>query len=220
MNSGNYYGRLSDCHLHTHFSSDSDNPPENVIKQAIALGLKSICFTDHNDFDYPLEDGKVVFDLDLKSYIDTITRLKEKYSHNITINVGVEQGLMPSVADRINAYDKDCQLDFIIGSSHLVYGNDPYYDDFWENVSVKDSIISYYQCVIDSIKTCDNFDVYGHLDYIIRYAPGKDTDYNWMNYYDYIDTALRMLIEKGKGIEINTAGLKYGLKYPNPCPDI
>lgn len=41
-----------------------------------------------------------------------------------------------------------------------------------------------------------------------------------MNYYDYIDTALRMLIEKGKGIEINTAGLKYGLKYPNPCPDI
>ena len=93
MNSGNYYGRLSDCHLHTHFSSDSDNPPENVIKQAIALGLKSICFTDHNDFDYPLEDGKVVFDLDLKSYIDTITRLKEKYSHNITINVGVEQGL-------------------------------------------------------------------------------------------------------------------------------
>lgn len=220
MNSGNYYGRLSDCHLHTHFSSDSDNPPENVIKQAIALGLKSICFTDHNDFDYPLEDGKVVFDLDLKSYIDTITRLKEKYSHNITINVGVEQGLMPSVADRVNAYDKDCQLDFIIGSSHLVYGNDPYYDDFWENVSVKDSIISYYQCVIDSIKTCDNFDVYGHLDYIIRYAPGKDTDYNWMDYYDYIDTALRILIEKGKGIEINTASLKYGLKYPNPCPDI
>lgn len=220
MNSGNYYSRLSDCHLHTHFSSDSDNPPENVIKQAIALGLKSICFTDHNDFDYPLEDGKVVFDLDLKSYIDTITRLKEKYSHNITINVGVEQGLMPSVADRVNAYDKDCHLDFIIGSSHLVYGNDPYYDDFWKNVSVKDSIISYYQCVIDSIKTCDNFDVYGHLDYIIRYAPGKDTDYNWMDYYDYIDTALRMLIEKGKGIEINTASLKYGLKYPNPCPDI
>ena len=41
-----------------------------------------------------------------------------------------------------------------------------------------------------------------------------------MDYYDYIDTALRMLIEKGKGIEINTASLKYGLKYPNPCPDI
>ncbi len=137
--------------------------------------------------------------------------MKEKYSHNITINVGVEQGLMPSVADRVNAYDKDCQLDFIIGSSHLVYGNDPYYDDFWENVSVKDSIISYYQCVIDSIKTCDNFDVYGHLDYIIRYAPGKDTDYNWMDYYDYIDTALRMLIEKEKVLRLTPQVLSMDL---------
>lgn len=67
---------------------------------------------------------------------------------------------------------------------------------------------------------CSNFDVYGHLDYIVRYAPGKDTAYNWKDYSDYIDTILRMLIEKGKGIEINTSGLKYGLKNPNPCPDI
>ena len=29
---------------------------------------------------------------------------------------------MRSVADRVNAYDSAKQLDFIIGSSHLVYG--------------------------------------------------------------------------------------------------
>ena len=104
MNSANYLNKLSDCHLHTSFSSDSDNQPENVVKQAIKLGLKSICFTDHNDFDYPLENGQVVFNLDLKNYINTISRIKEKYSHMITINIGVEQGLMPSVAERINEY--------------------------------------------------------------------------------------------------------------------
>ena len=219
MNPTNY-NRLSDCHLHTSFSSDSDNQPENVVKRALQLGLKSICFTDHNDFDYPLEDGKVVFNLDLKAYIDTITRIKEQYSHMIKINIGVEQGLMPSVADRVNAYDPENKLDFIIGSSHLVYGKDPYYDEFWNDVSKKEAISLYYQGIIDSIKTCHNFDVYGHLDYIIRYAPGQDNDYNWKDYIDYIDTILRMLIENGKGIEINTAGLKYGLKNPNPCPDI
>lgn len=220
MFSNNYHGRLSDYHLHTSFSSDSDNPPENVINKAIKLGLKSICFTDHNDFDYPPENGEILFILDFNNYIDNIARLKEKYSNIIDINIGVEQGLMPSVAKKVNEYDKSSVLDFIIGSSHLIYGEDPYYEEFWQNISAKDGITRYYQGIIDSIKVCNNFDVYGHLDYIIRYAPGKDTAYNWMDYYDYIDTILRMLIENGKGIEINTAGLKYGLKNPNPCPDI
>lgn len=216
----NYYSRLSDYHLHTSFSSDSENPPKNVIRQAVKLGLKSICFTDHNDFDYPPENGEVMFILDYNRYIDTITSLKEKYSHIIDISIGMEQGLMPSVASRVNEYDKDSVLDFIIGSSHLIYGEDPYYDTFWKHISAKEGITRYYQGIIDSLKVCSNFDVYGHLDYIIRYAPGKDTSYNWKDYSDYIDTILRMLIEKGKGIEINTAGLKYGLKNPNPCPDI
>ena len=169
------YPELSDWHLHSHFSSDSTETPENIIKNAINMQLKSICFTEHNDYDYPLEDGNVVFALD---------------------------------------------YDFIIGSSHLVYGNDPYYPEFWDNVSVKDAIGRYYEAITDCIKTCDNFDVYGHLDYIVRYAPDQDNDYNWRDYYDYFDTILRLLIDNGKGIEINTAGLKYGLKNPNPCLDI
>lgn len=105
---------------------------------------------------------------------------------------------MPSVAGRVNEYDKDSVLDFIIGSSHLVYGNDPYYDEFWQNISVKEGISTYYEGIIDSLKVCSNFDVYGHLDYIVRYAPGKDTAYNWKDYSDYIDTILRMLIERVK----------------------
>lgn len=59
--------------------------------------------------------------------------------------------------------------------------------------------------------------IYGHLDYIVRYAPDQDNDYNWRDYYDYFDTILRLLIDKGKGIEINTAGLKYGLKILIPA---
>ena len=76
----NYNNRLCDYHLHTSFSSDSDNPPENVVRQAVKLGLKSICFTDHNDYDYPLENGNVVFQLDFDSYVAHIAQLRDKYS--------------------------------------------------------------------------------------------------------------------------------------------
>ena len=59
---------LSDSHIHTMFSSDSEENPVNVVNNAISLGFKHICFTDHNDFDAPLEDGKVMFDLDVPEY--------------------------------------------------------------------------------------------------------------------------------------------------------
>ena len=60
---------LSDYHIHTSFSSDSEQNPEDIVKKAISLGFKNICFTDHNDFDFPLEEGKVMFLLNYQEYI-------------------------------------------------------------------------------------------------------------------------------------------------------
>ncbi len=211
---------LYDFHTHCNFSSDSVASPEAMILNAISVGLKGICFTDHNDYDYPLENGKILFKLDLTSYIPTLVELKERYKDIIDIFIGVEQGLSTTSADMINNYDNDNALDFIIGSSHLVYGNDPYYPSFWENISPKEAIRSYFESILDNLKVCHNFDVYGHLDYVVRYAPNKDSDYNWKEYYDIIDSILCTLINKGKGIEINTSGLTKGLRCANPCTDI
>ena len=47
--------RVIDYHMHTHFSGDSEaNPREHVLK-AIEMNLDEICFTDHRDFDYPID---------------------------------------------------------------------------------------------------------------------------------------------------------------------
>ena len=43
-----------------------------------------------------------------------------------------------------------------------------------------------------------------------------EQDYNYKKYADIIDEILRTLIEKGKGLELNTAGLKYGLPLRIP----
>ena len=49
---------LADYHLHTSFSSDSESPMEEMIRHAVSLGLKTICFTEHHDIDYPVNpDG-------------------------------------------------------------------------------------------------------------------------------------------------------------------
>ena len=57
---------LCDYHIHTRYSSDSTEEPENIIRHAIELGLDEICFTDHTDLDYPetpdYENPAFVFD--------------------------------------------------------------------------------------------------------------------------------------------------------------
>ena len=76
------------------------------------------------------------------------------------------------------------------------------------------------ELILENIKKFSNFDVYGHLDYVVRYGPNKDKEYTYEKYKDILDSILKLLIEKGKGIEINTGGVKSGLKELHPCTSI
>jgi len=210
---------LPDCHLHSFHSSDSKALPKDIINAAVQLNLSAVCFTDHNDFDFPPENGIPQFQLDFDAYYKELDSLRKTCQDKIPIYIGVEQGLLPSAADRINSYDAEKRLDFIIGSSHLVNGSDPYYPEFWQDKNIKDTICTYYESILENLKVCTNFDVYGHLDYIIRYIPDTHYPYNVYDYMDIIDIILKKLIELNKGIEINTAGIRYG-KNTNPEPAI
>ena len=44
---------LSDIHLHSSFSGDSETPMEAMIQAGIQKGLHHMCFTEHLDLDYP-----------------------------------------------------------------------------------------------------------------------------------------------------------------------
>ena len=60
----------------------------------------------------------------------------------------------------------------------------------------------------------------GHIDYIIRYGPNKAAFYSYEAYRDILDRILKAVIEHGKGIECNTAGLRKGISQPNPAADV
>lgn len=209
---------LVDFHLHTIFSSDSKASPAEIVERAIQLGMKQICITDHNDFDYPLEEGQVVFDLALDKYFPTLIELQERYSSQLRINLGIEQGLTTVNPERIDNYAASYNdiIDFIIGSSHLVYGIDPYYREYWDNLTVNQGVERYLTSIIENIDCCNNYDVYGHIDYIVRYIPRELGTYDYRTHLDMYETIFKKLINAGKGIEINTAGFKYGLNQPHP----
>ncbi|MGN0343323.1 MAG: histidinol-phosphatase HisJ family protein [Roseburia sp.] len=209
---------LWDTHMHTQFSGDSEASPESMIEQSIRLGLKGICFTDHLDYDYPVDPE--LFLLDLDSYDKKIHALQQKYRNQLPIRFGIEIGLQPHLANRHQEVLSAHDFDFVIGSSHVVHGFDPYYPTYFEGKTEQEAYLEYFTSILENIQAFSDFDVYGHIDYVVRYGPNKNENYSYAAYADIIDEILRQLIQKGRGIEINTGGFKYGLGHPNPTEDI
>lgn len=209
---------LWDTHMHCYFSGDSETPARDMIESAIHKGLTGICFTDHQDFDYREKPG--LFDLDFKSYQTEILSLKEEYKDRIEICWGVELGLQPHVINKNLEVAHTYPFDFIIGSIHNVNGIDIYFPSFYEGRTERTAYRQYFESVLENIQTDADYDVCGHLDYVVRYGPNKNLFYSYEKYKDLIDEILRLLIQKGKGIELNMAGFKYGLGHPNPTEDV
>lgn len=204
----------ADFHIHTCFSGDSEANVDAVIQSAIAKGIKYMAITDHND--YQFENG--IFELDVEKYFDFMSKKKLEYKDQINLSVGIECGLEPKYADRINKLLDSYNFDFVIGSSHVINGRDPYYKEYFENRPVHDAMVEYLESIIENITIFDNFDVYGHLDYMMRYAPvsPEEKRYDYNEYGELFDTILTKLISKNKGIEINTSPLRSGLADTNP----
>ncbi|MDF2941680.1 MAG: hypothetical protein K0S01_538 [Herbinix sp.] len=213
---------IADYHVHSDFSSDSKAPMEQMIEQAIRLGLKKLCFTDHMDIDYPqVNDHNFIFDVDV--YGKKLLELKEHYHKQIELLMGIELGLQPHLTTQLSSLVNQYPFDFIIGSSHVVDHVDPYYPQYWENRTKKEGIQLYFESIIENCKSFQGFHIYGHLDYIIRYVPGQSetkATYSYSDYAELLDEVLKTIISYGKGIEINTAGYKYGLGFAHPKPEV
>lgn len=209
---------LWDVHMHSQFSGDSDTPQDTMITSAIEKGLSGICFTDHLDIDYP--DEPDLFLLDLPNYTASVLAMQEKYHDKLSVCLGIELGLQPHLANLHEDILTQYPFDFVIGSSHVVHGVDPYYPIFYKDREEKAAYREYFESILENIKSFDGFDVYGHIDYVVRYGPTKNENYDWKEYQDIIDEILKTLIAKGKGIELNTGGFKYGLGHPNPTEEI
>lgn len=209
----------ADYHLHSSFSGDSDTPMEEMILKGIELGLTKMCFTEHHDLDYPPTelDPEGKFELNPDAYLYDLLRLKEKYAEQITILFGVELGMQPHISKENAAFAKAHDYDFIIASSHICHGMDPYYPPFYAGRTQEEAYREYFESILENLKVYSNFDVYGHLDYVVRYGPKKDEDYSYEAYRDIFDRILERLISMDKGIEINTAGLAKGMRDANPC---
>lgn len=209
---------MKDCHVHTNISHDGISSIGEYLDMALKNGIDEITFTEH----YDIYDGidTNLKTLDVYNYLNEYMKYKE-YS-SVKINFGIEIGLQPDLQFRINDMVIRYPFDYIIGSSHITCKKDMAVDkSFFDGYTRHDAYKRYFEEVLENIKIYDEeFDVYGHLDYVVRYGGYKEKKINYDEFKDILDEILISLIKKDKGIEINTSGIRYGLNIPHPNIDI
>lgn len=211
-----------DFHMHTEFSTDSEAPVRSMLDAAIRRGLHTVCITDHMDRDYPLDKslGEEPFQFDLERYFCILTKIQEEYRGRLDVRIGVEIGLQPHLGEIYREMTARYPFDFVIGSLHLVHGLDPYYGELFEGRPDGEAYRETFEETLRCLENVRDFDVLGHLDYVVRYGNHQALEYSYEKFADEIDAVLKKLISMGKGLEVNTAGLKYGLGFCHPHPDV
>lgn len=222
---------LTDCHTHTQFSVDSEADIDLCVQRAAELGLAAYAITDHCECNgwykeehYPEKERylRESFDYaaDFEGSVSAVTALKEKWAEKLNLICGVELGqiLQDTYAAKIVNADK--RVDFIIGSVHQVMGEQDFYFIDYEKMTmdeIYDLLERYFKEVYEVSKT-DFFDVLGHLTYCLRYMKQRNgINADISRFDDIIAEIFRNLALNGKGIEINTSGLRQGFGdcFPN-----
>jgi len=205
---------LIDHHVHTCFSTDASKEAtiEAYIEQANKRNIRQLMFTDHVDLYTPKGIDESLPDYQaLSRKLNTLATTTD-----IELRLGVELGYHEKALPIYKQLIHQVQFDFIIMSVHSVLDQDLYHGELFSSLSQTEAYEAYFKTVLQMVKTTTDYDVIGHLDYIIRYGHFKDKDYDFNHFKPIIDEILSIIIKAGKGIELNTSGLRYGLKHMHP----
>lgn len=220
---------IIDLHTHTKNSPDGSDTVEAMVEKAKTLGLSAYAITDHCEVNrfYPLEHyGDIqpkeydTYDFEKDFYIsmEENTAIKERLGNCFKFLCGIELGQAPydySIADKVVS---DKRLDFVIGSIHQIIGEDDFAFISYENADTIPQLLEKYYTEVLELSRWNKFDVLGHLTYPLRYIVGNSgIPVDMKPYEELIAESFKTLISNGKGIEINTSGLrqKYGKTFPD-----
>lgn len=194
---------MFDYHIHSDVSEDGRSSGLEMAAQAAKLGLQEICFTDH--IDYIPNPNIADWTFDTADFHAAYDRLS---FDGLKIRKGIEFGLLPDNRDGLSKELQRGPFDFVIGSIHFAQNVDVYDAVFWDGRTAAQTEETFLKETLNCVRIHDDFDVLGHLTVLgkVRYAPSNRPMY-YSDHADIVDEIFRVLVQKGKGIEVNTSGL-------------
>lgn len=194
---------MFDYHMHSTVSFDGHDTPLDMARAAAAAGLKEICFTDHVD-----DDPQGIVTTQRFAVADYNAAYDDLQVPGLLIRRGLEFGMLADNQQMLKDYLSQRKFDFVIGSVHYADNEDVYFPPYWEGKTLFQGERKYLEDMYECVLAHDDFDVLGHLTYIskARHNPAH-TPVELAQHREIVDEILKVLVCKGKGMEINTSGV-------------
>ncbi|MGC2872153.1 histidinol-phosphatase [Ihubacter sp. rT4E-8] len=206
--------------LHTHTAyCDGKDMPEDMVKEAIALGFSALGFSGHGysvyDTDFCMSKENTI------AYRQEVLRLKKKYQKEIHIYLGVEMDYYGEkdeypydfVIGSVHGVEKDGQILSVDNTEEVMLSNvDQHFGgDFRAYVE------RYYETIANVVERTEA-DIIGHFDLVTKFNEGnKYFDENAAWYKRAALDALKSAAERQPCFEINTGAQARGYRsrpYP------
>jgi len=220
---------MSFFNLHTHSNfCDGTGDPEQYVEMALEKGFHSLGFSSHAPLPFK-NNFAIKNEAELQKYCNTIQELQIRYHDRISIWLALELDYIDGISRDFQELRQTCQLDYTIGSVHLVRnGNEDglwfidgprveSYNEGLKNVfggDIRKAVSTYYQQVNRMILT-QKPDIIGHVDKIKMHNQNRyfREDESW--YRKLVMDLLDILKQSGVIIEVNTRGI-----YKKRCDDL
>lgn len=200
--------------------------------QAVRAGISAICFTEHVDFD-PQNPHYGFYDY--ANVLREIEAARRKAGKSVKIRIGVELDLQPPFLEQAAEFLAGKQFDLVLGSFHFLnqefVGTAAYFRTFQprseaegekvpysgnyreavtgiESSIIEKGIAAYFRTLMEIARNAE-FDVLAHVDLIKWQMAASWGDQILAAHEEEARTILRVLAQRGKGIEVNTKGLRY-----------
>ena len=174
-----------DTHNHSQFSFDGGaTTVEKSVKAAVDKGFGGICFTDHCDYFVPKMKEEFepivceVFDVKAQqAEIDRVSGLVADGAYGraaakkFKVLKGIEIGLYEDSRELNKNILAAQSFDQVIASVHYLEDTDPYFGPYYKGKNWKEAYGRYLETLLREMRKLGDFDIMGHFDYIVRYAP-------------------------------------------------
>lgn len=221
-------------HTHTWFSDGSD-APESYIREAYAAGMTSVGFSDHSPL--PFENSFALREERVEDYCREVGLLKSELQQEgspMEVFLGMEVDFIPGYGRSFAWFRENYELDYLIGSVHLVRNGQP--DDLWfidgpdpatydEGLNrlfggdIRKGVAAYYR-QINEMLTTQRMEIAGHLDKIRMHNRDRlfREDEAW--YEALTVETLELVKHAGVVVEVNTRGIykkRSDTTFPSPA---
>lgn len=211
---------MLDYHLHSTCSADGISTIAQHCRRAAEQGFIEIGFCEHVDFD-PRDRTCGFFDYAL--FCRQIEAQRGRHGNPLAIRAAIEATYQASREEEIRELLRGKELDYVIGSVHLVedgqewamVSEEGFCERYFAQRSVREAYQPYFAEVCQAVES-GLFDLIGHLDLVKRYGVRCYGPFAPSLFATEVREILELAVERGVGLEINTSGLRQapGETYP------